>query len=202
MPRYLVILLLALVIPASSSAGHARVAADWKVQAGKGFKRAGEYTVRVRNTYLQDAIDAYGTPSKCVVKSNNHVIATWASRGIWIEAWTYGAMPRDEDGCVSPDLIHVSQIRLTDRRWLTSLGLRVGDPTTKLRRLYPKSPYVEADRAWGRNHYYLVWRHGACVIGVCSADELKYGIDTPQLMAQVKAGRVVAFWLPVFGQGE
>jgi hypothetical protein len=203
MQRYLFTLLIALMIPASSSAGRDRVAADWKVQAGKSFKRAGEYTVRLRNTYLQDAINAYGAPSKCrVVDSNNHVITTWAIRGIWIEAWTYGAMPRDEDGCVSPDLIHVSQIRLTDKRWVTSLGLRVGDPTTKLRRLYPTSPYVEADRAWGRNHYYLVWRHGPCVVGVCSAYQLKYGIDTPQLMAQVRAGHVVAFWLPVFGQGD
>jgi len=36
----------------------------------------------------------------------------------------------------------------------------------------------------------------------CSAYELKYGIDTAQLMAQVRAGRVVAFWLPVGGEGE
>lgn len=202
MRRVFLSLLVALTIPAFSSAGSDRVAADWKVQAGMTFKRAGEYTVRLRNTYLQDAIDAYGEPSGCrVVDSNDHVIATWASRGIWIEAWTYGAMPADEDGCVSPDLIRVSQIRLTDKRWITSLGLRVGDPTTKLRRLYPKSPYVDAKRAWGRNQYYLVWRHGPC-IGVCTPYEERYGVEKPQLMAQVKTGRVVAFWLPVFGQGE
>jgi hypothetical protein len=40
------------------------------------------------------------------------------------------------------------------------------------------------------------------VIGDCSPSERKYGIDFAQLMAQVKKGRVVAFWLPVFGQGE
>jgi hypothetical protein len=203
--RRLVLLLLvfALTAAAVSSAAQHRAAADWKVQAGKSFKRAGEYTVRLRNTYLQDAIEAYGEPASCrVVGSRNHVIATWPSRGIWIEAWTYGAMPDDEDGCISPDLIHVSQIRLTDKRWVTSLGLRVGDPTTKLRSLYPRSPYVDAKQAWGRNHYYLVWRHGPCVIGVCSPYDVKYGIDTPQLMAQVKSGRVTAFWLPVFGQGE
>jgi hypothetical protein len=165
--------------------------------------RAGEYTARARNTRLRNAITAYGAPPSCrVVGSNNHVVAAWPERGIWIDAWTYGGMPADEDRCVSPDLISVSEIRLTDTRWVTSLGLRVGDPTTKLRRLYPKSPYVEATQAWGRNHYYLVWRHGPCVIGDCSPSERKYGIDFAQLMAQVKKGRVVAFWLPVFGQGE
>lgn len=111
-------------------------------------------------------------------------------------------MPRDENGCISPDLIYVSEIRLTDRRWTTSLGLRVGDRTTKLRRLYPKAPYVDRKQAWGRNQYYLVWRHGRCVIGYCTPYEQRYGIDIAQLMAQVKNGRVIAFWLPVFGQGE
>ena len=111
-------------------------------------------------------------------------------------------MPRDENGCISPDLIYVSEIRLTDRRWTTSLGLRVGDRTTKLRRLYPKAPYVDRKQAWGRNQHYLVWRHGRCVIGYCTPYEQRYGIDIAQLMAQVKNGRVIAFWLPVFGQGE
>jgi len=196
------LLLVALVLPASSLAGSDRAAADWKVQAGKGFKHAGEYFVRLRNTHLQDAIDAYGRPSGCrVVGSSRHVVATWASRGIWIDAWTYGAMPSDRNGCTAPALIYVSEIRLTDRRWVTSLGLRVGDPTTKLKRLYPRSPYVDAKRAWGRNQYYLVWTHGPC-IGVCTAYEDRYGVDKPQLTAQVKAGRVIAFWFPVFGQGE
>jgi hypothetical protein len=191
---------MALLIPASSAAEPGRANADWKLQAGKNFQRAGEYTVRFSNKRLQDAIDAYGTPSNCrVAGTNNHVVATWANRGIRIEAWTYGGMPSDEDGCISPDLIYVSQIRLTDKHWVTSRGLRVGDPTTKLRRLYPSSPYY--DHAWGRNSYFLVWRHERC-IWACSALDTKYGVDNAQLTAQVRAGRVIAFWLPVFGQGE
>ena len=192
----------ALLVGAGANSATGRITADWKVQAGKSFQRGGEYTVRGRNTYLQDAINAYGQPSNCrVVGSNNHVMANWSSRGIWIDAWTNGPMPNDEDGCMSPDLIHVSQIRLTDKRWVTSLGLRVGDATTKLRRLYPRSPYVAANQAWGQNHYYLVGTHGPC-IGVCTAYEERVGVDYPRLMAQVKSGRVIAFWMPVFGQGE
>jgi hypothetical protein len=201
--RLLLPLLLALAIPTASVAAGQRANADWKVQAGKSFQRAGEYSTSLgRNTYLQDAIEAFGPASGCrVVGKDNHVVATWASRGIWIDAGTYAVMPAGENGCMSPDLIHVSQIRLTDKRWVTSLGLRVGDPTTKLRRLYPKSPYVAASQGWGRNQYYLVWQHGPC-IGVCTRFEARYGVDYGRLMAQVKNGRVAAFWLPVFGQGE
>lgn len=203
MRRSLLPLLLALAIPAASVAAGQRENADWKVQAGKSFQRAGEYSTSLgRKTYLQDAIEAFGPASGCrVAGTARHVVATWASRGIWIDAWTYGVMPAGENGCTSPDLIHVSQIRLTDKRWVTSLGLRVGDPTTKLRRLYPKSPYVPASQAWGRNHYYLVWQHGPC-IGVCTPLEERSGVNYARLMAQVKNGRVVAFWLPIFGQGE
>lgn len=97
-----------------------------------------------------------------------------------------------------PDLIAVSEIRLTDQRWVTALGLRVGDPTTKLRRLYPRSRYYEGRP---RNQYYLVSNHGPC-IGLCTPFEQRNGVGYSRLSAQVKAGRVVAFWLPVFGQGE
>jgi hypothetical protein len=197
---------LSLALASLAVAAVGRETADWKVQAGKHFQRAGELTVRPTGpnyAVLQRAFKAYGDPEKCrVVRTPNHVVASWPSRGIWIDAWTYGGMPEGEDGCISPDLIHVSEVRLTDKRWVTSLGLRVGDRTTKLRRLYPKSPYFEGGRGFRRNQYYLVWNHGPCVIGICSANDLKYGIDYPQLTAEVKAGRVVAFWLPVFAQGE
>lgn len=209
MRRVLLSLLLLCALSAAAVAGAAsgrsKGGEDWKVQAGTNFQRAGEYTYRYgrRNTRLQDAIRAYGRPSSCkAVGSNNHAVVSWASRGIWIDAWTYGGLPEDEDGCVSPDLIYISEIRLTDRRWTTALGLHVGDPTTKLRRLYPKAPYVSAAQAWGRNQYFLVWRHERCVIGVCSAYEQRHGIDVSRLSAQVKNGRVVAFWVPIGGQGE
>jgi hypothetical protein len=197
-----VFLVLALAVAGAATASTGATKASWLVRAGKDFKRAGEYTVRLSNTRLQDAIDAYGAPSSCrVVGSSNHVVAAWSDRGIWIDNWTYGGMPAGENGCISPDLIYVSEIRLNDRRWTTSLGLHVGDPTTKLRSLYPKALYVDGKQAWGRNQYYLVWRHHRCSIG-CGPTEDKYGVDEPQLTAQVRVGRVVALWIPVGGQGE
>jgi hypothetical protein len=186
---------------AAASACLSLPAANWRVQAGKTFQRAGHYTVRLGNKRFQDAISAWGQPGSCrVVGSSNHAIATWPDRGIWVDLWTYGGMPDGENGCTSRDLIYVSEIRLTNPRWTTALGLRVGDPTTKLRRLYPRAQY-QYGSARRRSEYYLVSRHTVC-IGRCSAYELAHGVEAPQLTAQVRNGRVVAFWLPVGGQGE
>jgi hypothetical protein len=52
-----------------------------------------------------------------------------------------------------------------------------------------------------RRQYWLVTRHGPC-IGACSPEELRERVDYPRLTAQVRNGRAIAFWLPVFGQGE
>lgn len=110
-------------------------------------------------------------------------------------------MPETENGCISPDLISVSEIRLTDHRWTTAFGLHLGDPTTKLRRLYPQARYQSSHGGFGRSEYWLVTKHMTC-IGECNAFEQAHGVDAPRLSAQVRNGKVVAFWLPVFGQGE
>jgi hypothetical protein len=191
----------AAVLASAALSAPERGSASWLVQAGKTFQRAGEYTIR-RNTRLQDAIKAYGEPSTCrVVGSQNHAVVRWPDRGIWIDAWTYGLLPEGETGCTSPDLIYVSEIRLTDPRWMTSLGLRVGDKTTKLRRLYPRAVYSDRRTGHRRSEYWLVTAHGPC-IGVCTRFERRHGVDYPRLSAQVRGGRVIALWVPVFGQGE
>jgi hypothetical protein len=110
-------------------------------------------------------------------------------------------MPEGETGCTSPDLIWVSEIKLTDRRWTTSLGVHVGERTTKLRKQYPKAVYQDRRAGGPRSQYWLVVRHGPC-IGVCTPHEQRHGVDYPALTAQVRNGRVIAFWVPVFGQGE
>jgi hypothetical protein len=130
-------------------------------------------------------------------------VAEWGDRHIWIDLWTLGGMPRRETGCTRPDLIHVSEARLTDSRWRTWRGLHVGDSAARLRRLYPYAHYDLGERfdAPPRRQYWLVKRHGPC-IGVCSPAEQRDGVDYPRLTAQVRNGQVIAFWLPVFGQGE
>jgi hypothetical protein len=175
-------------------------ATTWLVRASQTFQRAHEYTVGARNTRLSDAINAFGKPS-CRAISSRHVVASWAARGIRIDSVTNRPLPAGKTGCSSPRSIHVSEIRLTDRRWMTSLGLRVGDTVGKLRRLYPRSPYVRARSKSSRNEYYLVWRHERCK-SKCASKARRGGVNYPRLTAQVENGRIVALWLPVFGQNR
>jgi hypothetical protein len=169
----------------------------WRVEAGNTFLRAGEYTIRGRNPRLADAIKAYGKPN-CRVVSRMSVVATWPSRGIRVDNRTGRALPRGKTGCSAPALVQVWEIRLTDRRWTTSLGLRVGASAAELRRRYPKALVVRANRASGPAEYYLVWRRERCARG-CAARERRDGVIRPRLAAVVKNGRVVAFRIPVFG---
>ena len=175
-------------------------APTWLVQATTTFQRAHEYTVRARNTRLSDAIKAYGKPA-CKVAGRGHVVATWIDRGIRIDGVANRPLPRGKTGCSAPSLVYVSEIRLTDGRWMTSLGLRVGDTITKLRRLYPRSPYARARSASSRNEYYLVWRHVRCMRN-CTPQMRRDGVNYPRLTAQVANGRVVALWLPVLAQSR
>ena len=174
-------------------------APTWVVRVTASSQRAAEYTARAGNTRLSDAIDAYGTPS-CKAVGARQVIATWESRGIRIDGRTARALPRSKTGCSAPQLISVSEIRLTDRRWTTSLGLHVGDTVSKLRKLYGRVLSARATRASTPNEYYLVWRHGKCV-GSCTTTAKRNGVDYPRLTAQIKNGQVVAFRLPVLAQG-
>src|SRR5262245_39622032 len=169
----------ALLVVALASSASARVLEDWKVQAGATFQRAGEYTVGLRDRTFADAIAAWGDPSSCrMLRFPNHAVATWRSRGIWLELWTYASLPEGETGCTAPNRIYVSEIRLTDRRWTTSLGLRVGDPSAKLRRLYPHARY----RPTRRSEYWLVTRREPC-LGRCTRYEQRLRAAAPQLPA-------------------
>jgi hypothetical protein len=176
------------------------VARTWLVRVSASLQRAGEYTVRAGNSRLADAIAAYGRPS-CKVVGPRQAVATWPSRGIRIDSRTTRALPRGKSGCSAPQLMNVAEIRLTDRRWTTSLGLHVGDATSKLRKLYGRVLYARASRPSSRNEYYLVWRHGKC-ISSCTKAAKRNGVDYPRLTAQVKNGKVIAFRIPVLAQGK
>jgi hypothetical protein len=156
--------------------------------------------VRAGNSRLANAIAAYGRPS-CKVVGPRQAVATWPSRGIRIDSRTTRALPRRKSGCSAPQLMNVAEIRLTDRRWTTSLGLHVGDATSKLRKLYGRVLYARASRPSSRNEYYLVWRHGKC-ISSCTKAAKRNGVDYPRLTAQVKNGKVIAFRIPVLAQNR
>jgi len=195
--RLVALLVVATAISASAAVS-APAAPSWLVRVGPGYVKVGEYRIGLRNTRFLDVINAFGKPSTCrVISGPNHVQATWASRALFGEFVTFGGLPRGENGCMSPDLIHVSELRVNDRRWHTALGLAVGDPTLRLRRLYPRARYVPKDRYRKRDEYWLATRRGVC-FGDCGGRRFA----KPVLTAEVRRGRITAFWIPVGAQGE
>jgi hypothetical protein len=194
--RFLLILVTAAVVSTPTVAASAP---SWLVRVGPDYIKVGEYRIGSMNTQLDDVIDAFGEPTSCrVIGKPSHVQATWAGRGLWGDFWTFGLMPTGENGCISPDLIHVSELRLRDPRWHTAVGLRVGDTTVRLRKLYPHARYERRTRYRPRDEYWLASERRIC-FGDCGGR--RYA-PAPLLTAEVRRGKVVALWVPVRAQGE
>jgi hypothetical protein len=150
-----------------------------------------------RDPTLRGAISALGRPTACrLVHAPDHALAVWRPLGVVVELRTYGSLRPGETGCTAPAHIQVDHVRVTSRSWITSLGLRVGDSTRKLRHLYPKA----RTRKLGRlpSAYWLVTRWGSCV-GLCDAPPLT---TIPVLLAEVRGGKVAAFYLHVGAEGD
>jgi hypothetical protein len=90
------------------------------------------------------AIRAFGPPDlPCKLrKATNGANLPNASRVVWrrlgltIDFVTYGGF-RGGHACSEPGSVYVDGVVITSPRWRTVRGLRVGDPLSKLRRLYP-----------------------------------------------------------------
>ena len=149
-----------------------------------------------RDPTLRGAIRAFGPPTSCrLVDGPDHAVAVWRPLGVAVELRTYGSLRRGETACTAPGHIQVDHVRVTSRVWLTSLGLRIGDSTQKLRHLYPKARLKKLGTL--PRAYWLVTRWGACV-GLCDA-----ALTTiPVLLAEVRGGKVTAFSLQVGAEGD
>jgi hypothetical protein len=150
-----------------------------------------------RDPTLRGAIRALGPPTSCrLVGAPDHALAVWRPLGVTVELRTYGSLRTGETGCTALGHIQVDHVRVTSRSWITALGLRVGDSTGKLRHLYPKARL----RKFGRlpRAYWLVTRWGSCV-GLCDAPPLT---TLPVLLAEVRGGKVTAFYLHVGAEGD
>jgi hypothetical protein len=149
-----------------------------------------------RDPTLRGATRALGAPTSCrVLDGPDHAVAVWRPLGVTVELRTYGSLRAGETGCTAPGHIQVDHVRVTSRSWLTSLGLRVGDSTQKLRRLYPTARLKHGP--WPRA-YWLVTRRGGCV-GVCGTRRF---VTIPVLLAEVRHGNVAAFYLQVGAEGD
>jgi hypothetical protein len=193
------IISLAVLIAGLASAAMTKAAPPRLIQANATMQRLGAWRIDLSPT-LGAAEAALGQPTSChPISLEDGSVARWNTLGVRIVTATLGGIPAGENSCSYSDM-PVSVVTVTGRGWLTSFGLRVGDPTSKLRRLYPEASFHAA--AYGdaspRNSYWLVTRRTAC-LGDCGTTRFVTG---PQLVAQTRAGRVVAFAFPVGAQGE
>lgn len=186
------------IVPASS-AKPTRAQESFLIQASASFQRLGEYWVSDNPSYA-GAIQSLGAASACHLVNGDPswVTASWRSLGVRMSLVTFGGMPAGKTGCSAPASIHVSTIRVTGKRWLTSRTLRVGDSASRLRRLYPKAPATAGVRGWYSAGYWLVTRRQRC-LGDCGAVQWQ---TAPVLTAEVKNGRVSSIVFVVGAQGE
>jgi hypothetical protein len=139
----------------------------------QGDHRIGGYAVKADGS-LGGAVEAFGDPST----RRRHGIAcdlTWRSLGLWINFYSLSL----RNPCSAQGGRFGAAV-VTGRRWRTSLGLRIGDPVARLRRLYPRARFHD-DPFYGAA-WWLVVR--TSVIGDTH--------DYPGLRARVRNGRVSA----------
>jgi hypothetical protein len=102
------------------------------------------YTIRGRPglpTY-QRAIAALGTPDSCdlgapsVPGLKNFSTVKWSKLGVTMVFGSYGLSPRGGDACSEPAAFYLDNAHISGRAWSTARGLHIGDPVSKLKRLY------------------------------------------------------------------
>jgi hypothetical protein len=129
------------------------------IQASAKFQRLGGYWISDDPTYA-GALDGLGGSSSChlVGYDPSNVVAAWRPLAVTMNLVTFGGIPTGKTGCTAPERIRVSTVRVTGRRWYTSLGLRVGDSETKLKRMYRLAKRTTGVPGWYRAGYWLVTR--------------------------------------------
>jgi len=169
--------LAALLLPAASAVATAHAHAQNKSYVIQSNVQIGSYKLSVDPT-LQGALEVFGAPTRVKrgpVDGWNSCTARWAEHGVSI--WFYNLA--GQDSC-KPQYGAFGSATLTDKRWRTAKGLRIGDTFQKLTRLYlPR-------------HFIGKWvvllselRRADC--------SLPKGCLYPKLEAKVMDGRVVAF---------
>jgi hypothetical protein len=149
-----------LMVPASSAEPTYVVVRD--VNIG-GFSLIG-----VQARTLQRAIAVFGPPTSQQPNTFDKCVAVWRDHGLRMELWdSWG--PR---ATCSRDALHW-ETTLTDSRWRTSAGLRIGDPARRIRMLYRRAK--RQPEGWA-----IIFRPLA-------------GVRSPSVFATVKDGRVASF---------
>jgi len=124
-----------------------------------------------RNGTIGAAVEALGLPTARIPGGTNQCTLTWPSRGITME--TFFGNVGNPCGVKGN---HVSTT-VTDKRWETDKGLRVGDPAARIQELYPDAGSASSDG----------------IVEIFTRDFS--GLPLPSLTATVAKGRVTALTL-------
>ena len=154
-PRLLVLAIVAvLALPSGASA------ADLVLKIRKHVSELGGFSANGSHRTLRNAIKAWGKPS------------TRRSGGGFCDVnWsTVGVKAVFRSGC--GERSRIQWARLRSKRWTTERGLHVGDPTAKLKQLYPDAKFTVGA-------FWLYQAYDAFVQG-----------DAPIVTAQMKGGAV------------
>lgn len=118
---------------------------------------------------MEQALERFGAPTRREDFGRGHCAVEWGDRGLKMTFVLEGL----QQGACAPGAWHASTV-VTDPRWTTDRGLKVGDPEARARELYPD---LAVD---GEGVATLVSR------------EVE-GLLLPGLVAQIERGRVASF---------
>jgi hypothetical protein len=137
--------------------------------------RIGSFAVKTDGS-LAGAIRAFGQPK--LRRTGEACSATWAEYGLTMSFYNLGGanpcMPRF--GRFSKAIVHGT-------RWRTDKGLRIGMPSTAIRRYYPRATFRRGLRFYWPSGWWLV-AHRELFGG---------GGFYPGLLAETARGKVVSF---------
>jgi hypothetical protein len=153
---------------------------DFTLVAGaqRDAERIGPYRFGADPTYAA-AVKALGRPTALGAETSaGACVVRWTKLALEVRFGTGAAQPCTRASLTTGGFAGAT---IYSRRWRTEAGLAVGDPVSRLRRLYPNARY--ADTPPDPPRWLLVYRRGE--VGV-----------TVYLEAFVWAGRVAALDLP------
>jgi hypothetical protein len=176
---------------------------DFEVAVASDYYKIGAYVVNGRftakNASLASVDQIFGNEDHCISSDRTgETIATWPSlgvRGVFATLGGYANAKGQQDlhgnGCKYRSEVQPDSLILTDPRWRTNLGLRVGDPVAHMYALYPAAAFhsgpTSVQGGW--------WLHTV---------RLPYaaGVDSGDLIATVTDQHITALTVIIGAEGE
>jgi hypothetical protein len=144
----------------------------------RGDVKLGAFAVRADGS-LAGAIAAFGEPTRLRRQSGGRACrASWIRHGLTIDFYNLGG----QDAC-APRYGRFSRAIARGPHWQTTKRLRIGDDVERLRSLYPHARFRRGEMGFWPAGWWLLRR--SSVYG--------NGSSYPGLLAEVRAGKVVAF---------